>query len=483
MAEPTQKPINPETGTTETTAEREARLAKNAPKPTQWVYYVGKNHNRMSNAKFGWYKKNKATGQVIEVADKQAERAIGAKAYSSKLANYQNKFDKKGATENKKTKEKNIATDYVKKKNTYVNLIKMYGEDGGGVVTPQQIEKARKDAEQARQVYIKTYNVDPASPDVDPNAPTKPADNKSLDDKAKTQSLENTTTITTGGDISLLKNIGLIAGESGDTGYVWNGNGKGTDLPIALVGDTNGKYVGAGIVGASEAAFKAGSPVGFQDYLDRIIQRYSSRSGGISELKEMLYNKNAYGSDRLAGQSMRYGDELDPHFRNALYKALLSTSNANYRRLMQNKNKKNVSFIDFESYLKTGGKLPTEAEIGEGANGTIVTRQTFKPEEYEIAIDQLFQATVGRGATDKELNDFLGKLRSYESANPQTTVVSGSETTSETSTVSGGVDQGVVEYLGREQALAAPDAEKNAYNKYFNYVLDAMNTGIELDNG
>lgn len=479
MAEPTPKPIDPETGTTETAAEKKARLAKKAKadaarkkKERNDVYFTKSGNRWIIHSR-----NNSFPAKMFDPTNTTPEY----------LAAYQKATKQKTVVppSNKKqdilNKKENIKNDYMSKKNTYVNLIQMYGSDGGGVVTSGQINKAKHDAEQARQLYIKTFGVDPASPKVDPSNPEKNTNNgKGLDDKAKTQSLENTVTITTGEDVSLLKNIGLIAGESGDTGYVWNGNGKGTALPIALVGDTNGKYVGAGIVGASDAAFKAGSPVGFQDYLDRIIQRYSSRSGGISELKQMLYNKNAYSSDRLAGQSLRYGDELDPHFRNALYKALLSTSNANYRRLMQNKNKKNVSFIDFESYLKTGGKLPTEATVGEGANGTVVQRQVFKPEEYEIAIDQMFQATIGRGATDQELNDFLGKLRTYESQNKKTTTVSGSETQVETSVTTGGVDENVAGAFAREQALSAPDAEKNAYNKYFNYVLQAMDTGIEL---
>jgi len=301
---------------------------------------------------------------------------------------------------------------------------------------------------------------------------------KSLDDKAKADSLTETPTLSNARADNGLVNVYSGPDSDGNLSFWWNGNVPGdkqgnqsADAHVYVIGDASGKYVPST---SGYASYKVGSPVGAQEYVDRTIDRYMKKEGGLLELKKMLIDKRAYGSDATGARSLQAGEVADTQLYSALHRVFTAISSANLTRLRQNKNQ-NVSLIGFEDYMRTPGKLPSTASIGDGNDGTTIQHVRFKPEQYEVAIDQLFQATVGRGATESELNDFLGKLRSYEQANPATTTYSGQGTNMQTVTTSGGVDEGVVRYFGREQALNAPDAEKNAKeNKYFGYLMEAL---------
>jgi hypothetical protein len=295
----------------------------------------------------------------------------------------------------------------------------------------------------------------------------------SPEEQAKKDSLDRTPTITDARRSNGLTNVydGLDA--QGNQVFWWNGNNN-ADAHVFIVGDTNGKYIPST---SGEAAYKAGSPVGAQEFIDHTIERYRQRPGGITELKQMLADRGGYPSDAVAARAMQMGDVVDATTRGAVQNILSATSAANMTRIRQNKNK-DVSLINFDGYLRSGAKLPSTAAIGNGNNGTVVQHQSFRPEEYEIAIDQLFQATIGRGASDSELNDFLDKLRAYEKTNPQTDTYTGQGTNAETLTSGGGVGQPggyVAQALLRESALAQPGAEKNAKeNKYFGYLMEAL---------
>jgi len=92
----------------------------------------------------------------------------------------------------------------------------------------------------------------------------------------------------------------------------------------------------------------------------------------------------------------------------------------------------------------------------------------------------LFQQTVGRGATEEELADFVGKLQSYEKKNPQKTVSVTSGNTTKT-TQSGGVSADIMQSMMRDEALANPEAENyNKATKYLSYFMEALDNPIEL---
>lgn len=491
---PKPKPYNPGTGSTLTPAQQKAKAAKEAAvrkrekekEAKGWTYYLVPLYS--GNSTSSWRRRNKSTGKEEYVSPGAAKDALSPELFQNKIDAFNGKLAKaKGNTreDNKLSTDKNrskqsaywnatlVKSDFSQAKQRYDLAYSNFQKDKTDA-NKVSLDKAKTAFDTQRQRYTDVFGVD-AFEQTTPNPKSKAqvkAENKpaSVDEKAKQDSLTKTKTLEDARIKSGLDGIYSRDDGKGNVYYYWDGNGEAESY-VYLIGDPNGNYVPQ--TNPNEA-YKTGSPVGTEDYIQRTIQRYQSREGGIMELKQMLSNKGAYADDATAARSISAGDVQDGQLFVALRTALNSVTSLNLKRLSQTKNK-NVSLIDLSGWFNSQGKLPNSTAIGNGMNGTVVSHRSFKPEEYEIAIDQMFQATVGRGASEAELNDFLGKLRSYEQANPQTTTVTGSGTAAEMSTTTSGVNQGVTETLMRESALANPEAQKNSNeNKYFNYLMEAL---------
>jgi hypothetical protein len=491
---PKPKPYNPDTGSTLTPAQQKAKAAKEAAAIKQkkekeakdWTYYIVPSYTPGSDS--AWRRRNKSTGKEESVSPGAARNALPPKVFQNKIDAYKGKQlkGKQNVEENNKlSTDKNrakqsaywnatlVKSDFSQAKQRYDLAYSNFQKDKSDA-NKTSLDKAKTAFDAQRKRYSDVFGVDafeqtttnPKSK-AQVEAESKPA---SVEEKAKQDSLTKTKTFEESRVKSGLDGIYSRDDGKGNLYYYWDGNGEAESY-VYLVGDPNGNYVPQ--TNPNEA-YKTGSPVGTEDYLQRTIQRYQNREGGITELKQMLSNKGAYADDATAARSLSTGDMQDGQLFVALRTALNSVTSLNLKRLSQTKNK-DVSLLDLNGWFNSAGKLPNSTAIGNGMNGTVVSHRSFKPEEYEIAIDQMFQATVGRGASEAELNDFLGKLRSYEQANPQTTTVTGSGTGAEMSTTSGGVNTGVTEALMRESALANPEAQKNLNeNKYFNYLMEAL---------
>lgn len=252
--------------------------------------------------------------------------------------------------------------------------------------------------------------------------------------------------------------------------------------PIVLLGNENEKIQGTqfGPNRAAEYGLSANSPMSFQEAISKTIREYASKENGYTELKNELIRLN-YLSGAEARKSLSLGEQYDPLLGAALQNAIYDASNYNYNLAAKNKTM-GVGFLSFNSWLKVAPKVGSGGSGGGSGDGsgTRVTYKTYDAADYDIAIDQLFQQTIGRGASKEELDFFVSRLQNYGNANPQTTVtkVSGDTTTA---TVSGGVSSERAASMMREQALAAPGAEEyNKATKYLDYLMEAISSPIQL---
>lgn len=261
-------------------------------------------------------------------------------------------------------------------------------------------------------------------------------------------------------------------------GYQWNQQPAENPVAIAFIGDNlTGKYLPSTLGSIGTAA---GSPISMDEALQKIIKEKMSQPNGIAGLKALLNEKQMYANPQSAANSIAQGDGPDPLFNGALMNALIFATVANTAlAATQTGTPKILSFDAFLANATPSGIYSTSA-FGSGGTKRTVVHQKFKPEEFEIAIDQLFQQTVGRGASEEELNDFVSKLQSYEEKNPQVTVSTTSGNTT-TQTQSGGVDSNTMQSMMRDSALANPEAEGyTKATKYLNYFMEALDNPIEL---
>jgi len=258
--------------------------------------------------------------------------------------------------------------------------------------------------------------------------------------------------------------------------YNWSGNIAGV-TPIVFIGDNvTGKYL--------PSAYKTegssiGSPLDMNEAIRKVIMDANAKPGGVETLKSLLQQKQMYGSQQAGANSIAQGAAFDPFFTQAIQKALNSATGVNAQiAANQGSNPKILSFDQYLANAPAGGG----SYGGDGIGGTQkqIYNQKFQPEEYEIVVDQLFQKTIGRGASEEELNEFVSKLQSYADKNPEvTTRKTSGNTTSITQT--GGVSSGTVEKMMRDSALANPQAEQ--YNKavtYIDYFREALASPIKL---
>ena len=265
----------------------------------------------------------------------------------------------------------------------------------------------------------------------------------------------------------------------GGAGYQWNQDQGAEPIAIAFIGDNvTGRYLPSTIV--REGA-TPGSPISMDEALQKIITEKMAKPGGIQELKTLLDQKQMYANPKLSANSIAQGDAPDPLFSQALANALIYATAANSAlAATQTGSPKILSLDAYLANAPVTGSYSSSSFGGSGGTKRNVVHQKFKPEEFEIAIDQLFQQTVGRGASEDELNDFVSKLQAYEKKNPQVTVSKTSGNTT-TQTQSGGVDSNTMQSIMREEALANPEAEGyNKATKYLDYFMDAIKSPIEL---
>lgn len=264
-------------------------------------------------------------------------------------------------------------------------------------------------------------------------------------------------------------------------GYEWKVNAQQQyAVAISLIGDRTGRYIPTS---STAEGIAKGSPLTRDEAIAKIITEAIAKPGGILALKQQLDEKQMYGSAELGKRSLSVGDSLDGNFYGALSNALDAATSANASLAAQQGNVTNPKIYSFEQFLleaPKSGAYNSSSYGGGGGTRTTITHQKFSPEDFDIAIDQLFQQTVGRGATDQELKEFVTKLQAYEQKNPQKTVSVTSGNTTKT-TQSGGVSADIMQSMMRDQALANPEAEQyNKATKYLSYFMEALDNPIEL---
>ena len=275
---------------------------------------------------------------------------------------------------------------------------------------------------------------------------------------------------------------GLIMPNPGLGGYEWARNTEQQfAVPIVLIGDKTGKYLPSGL---PDTSVLPGSPITMQEAVTKIMTDTIAKPGGILALKQKLHELQYYDNSKIGQMSLDQQDALDGEFYKALTYALNDATAKNGALAAQQGDISNPKILTFEDFLsqapKTGFYTSSGGGAGSGGRQTSITRQKFKPEDFEIAIDQLFQQTVGRGASEDELTDFVAKLQNYEKKNPQKSVSIKSGNTTKT-TQSGGVSSDIMQKMMRDEALDNPEAENyNKATKYLSYFMEALDNPIEL---
>lgn len=268
---------------------------------------------------------------------------------------------------------------------------------------------------------------------------------------------------------------------SDGSGFIWSGN-LGESVPVYFLGDKNGNIIPETNANAIETAgLSAGSPITVMSAINKIINDKMAIPGEIAKLKQSFIDKE-FLVGAYAKKSMANPDLPDAYFRQALADALYLQSLSNIKLAQEGAKK----FMNFDDFILNVGKQgdPNAPTGGSGVDGTrkSITYQKFAAEDYDIAVDQLFQQTVGRGASDEELKEFIAKLQAYGDKNPQKdiTKVTGNGK-NQVSTQSGGVTQEAAMAMARDQALATPEAENyNKATKYLEYFREALDSPIQL---
>lgn len=284
------------------------------------------------------------------------------------------------------------------------------------------------------------------------------------------------------GGVNSWKDSFVVSPDPNDLGFIWNGNVEGK-VPVFFIADKNGNIIPETDANAIETAgLSAGSPITTMSAINKIINEKMAIPGEIARLKNLFIEKEFLLGPQ-AQKSLAMGADLpDMYFRAALTDALYLQSLSNINLAQQGAKK----FMNFDDFMLSVGKQgdPNASRGGSGVDGTrkSITYQKFNAEDYDIAVDQLFQQTVGRGASDEELKDFIAKLQSYANKNPskEITKVTGNGK-NQVSTQSGGVTQEAAMAMARDQALADPEAESyNKATKYLEYFREALDSPIEL---
>jgi hypothetical protein len=219
------------------------------------------------------------------------------------------------------------------------------------------------------------------------------------------------------------------------------------------------------------------TPITMEALLQSTLNSYIKTPGEIYKLKQKLFDLN-YLNGKEGQLSLSRGDDFDKFFISGLQEFLNEGSIKNLTAASQGKKP-----MTFQDWLELAPPFVSSTG-GPGGGGGVDTRlmyQKFEPEDFEIPIDQLFQSTLGRGASQEELTDFITKLNAFAQENPQKTVTKISGSTASTTTT-GGVSNQQIETRLREQALNTPGAEQyNKATKYLNYFMDALDSPVRLN--
>jgi hypothetical protein len=261
--------------------------------------------------------------------------------------------------------------------------------------------------------------------------------------------------------------------DNGD--WVWSpgvGSQEGTSVPVVLFGDSNGQPI---VMTNYDGKL---APQKLDDYGQSILNKYAGKEGGITSLKQMLIRAN-FITGKQAETMLSDGDAQNTWLRDSLKIALRQGTAENATIGKQGGTK----FNSFDDWIKSAKANPiwgTYTNGGTPSRQVSISRQKFRPEEFDIAIDNLFQQTIGRGATGDEVKQFIGMLNSYQNVHPQKTVsVTHGNTT--TTTTSGGVNDAVAGAKMRELAMQNPDAENyNKATKYLDYFKAAIAAPVQL---
>jgi hypothetical protein len=263
------------------------------------------------------------------------------------------------------------------------------------------------------------------------------------------------------------------------SGFIWSGN-PGEAVPVYFLGDKNGNIIPETSANIIETqGLSAGSPITVMSAINKIINDKMAIPGEIAKLKQSFIDKE-FLVGAYAKKSMANPDLPDAYFRQALADALYLQSLSNIKLAQEGAKK----FMNFDDFILNVGKQGDPNNGGTSVDGTrkSITYQKFAAEDYDIAVDQLFQQTIGRGASDEELKDFIAKLQAYGDKNPQKEInkVSNNGKT-QIATQSGGVSNEAAMAMARDQALATPEAESyNKATKYLEYFREALDSPIQL---
>jgi len=370
----------------------------------------------------------------------------------------------------KNSKQKSIEYQKIKAiKDAYINAenrVTALAEDyaNGITVTNSEYQQAVANLKLAKQKY------DTVVPQkVTANDKFNPLRDLSPSEKAKQNSVKATPTLPTGGVKIDWKN----AFDYVDNNTIFKANNSTT--PIAFIGGANGQYIGNSGTNAN-SALNAQSPIAFDNARSRIIQQYMNKPGGLVELKKMLNAHGLYQSPQEGAGSVSLGESYDIKFQAALTFALQTVTGFNVAAYSQNPNQSLLSFEDGVKAinLKYGGG-------GTASTTRRVTHQKFTADQFDVAVDQLFQQTVGRGATKDELSNVVKLLQQYEKKHPDITVTHTSANGNMTVNQRGGVDQGTVDSIMQKAALNNPNAEGYTKgSKYVGWVNDIIMDPMQL---
>lgn len=264
----------------------------------------------------------------------------------------------------------------------------------------------------------------------------------------------------------------------GDNAGFLTYSSNGVDAPVLLLGDTSGSVLRE--TNADGTNIFVGSPVTLDGMINKLRSSYGSQQNKVTQLKQQLAGLGYYGTTKEAQASLAYGDIWDNSLTSAVASALWTASAYNYDSALKDPTKK--SFTSFEDFLSSGKRNPNLIGGGAGGGGTrtSIVKQQFESADYDIAVDELFQRTVGRGASKEELDYFVSQLQSYANANPQKTVTTQSGDTT-TSVTTGGVSSQRAESMLRETALNTPGAEEyNKATKYLDFFTEALSSPVRL---
>jgi hypothetical protein len=371
----------------------------------------------------------------------------------------------------KNSKQKSIEYHRIKAiKDAYINAenrVKKLAEDyaNGVAVTNSEYQQAVANLKLAKQKYDtavppKSTSVKKFNPSVD----------LSPSETAKNNSVKATPTLPTDGVKIDWKNAFDPQADGSITFKLNN-----TLTPIAFIGGTNGQYIGNYGTNANSALNPA-SPIAFDNARSRIIQQYMNKPGGLVELKKMLNAHGLYGSPQQGTSSLSLGESPDAAFQSAMTLALQTITGLNAAAYSQNPNQSLLSFEDGVKAinLKYGGG-------GAASTNRTVRHVKFTEDQFDVAVDQLFQQTVGRGATKDELSNVVKLLQQYEKKHPDITVTHTSASGNTTVNTRGGVDQGTVDSIMQKAALNNPNAEGYTKgSKYVGWVNDIIMDPMQL---